>query len=670
MEISPEPKDSNDNLLELPRDKCLELLKVIMGEDGLTFLNLDNAITAVRQGHRVWQAPFAIGLWALPLLYHWETDSQGKLIGVLYRFPRDIDSQDKGVLLKSVLMVFGLSSQTYSKSKDMAVSDLVGSALEPLEARYDSLSAEVSGYGLTDEDAHMLFHTRLALGVLLLVKGDEARGTTILRQMAATKTTRRGPTISVGMGLDHLDVEVTKELAAMILQDFYAKRQDYESALYLLTEAVASSGPGPFSESLLAVVPVLLESFALKCERVNSSGEWVKIFDRAASITEMCGEADVSGNLPSDCKVTSPQFLAWKFGQLVARFIIRNRSGYQDYGTMVDSILREGGYGSDWGTGTGVASLLCEYDEHRNWQILRQQYLSVWESSSRYQWLNLCQAGTETDLYWAMRIGFANQMLSTIEQTAAIPVQTETPYIVRDIEMTKDIATTIALRQIKEQQDLDKYHESLRNMLEERLPPGKREVRHELQRRLSSVWSKLPAKVVDTLVKAENYYRTVVNTDDAKVWFNKAVEASLNCCLVEPLVSFMQKRGDKRIAVCFPPPRGVERKTSSELRKLPLWEWSNVFETLSVPVHQNLASLGGEDFKRFMKERFGELPLPALTELSRSLRDFCQRKDSAHFHPSRYEEEIQELEQMRELVLGMKRPSVITQIFQLFGIAK
>jgi hypothetical protein len=127
----------------------------------------------------------------------------------------------------------------------------------------------------------------------------------------------------------------------------------------------------------------------------------------------------------------------------------------------------------------------------------------------------------------------------------------------------------------------------------------------------------------------------------------------------------VEKRGDKRIAIPFP--RGVERKTSRELRELPLREWSKVFETLGLPARQNLASLGAEDLKRFMKENFGELPLPALRELSRSLGDFaCQRKDSAHYHIPRHEEEVQELEQMRDLALGIKRPSVITQIFQLF----
>jgi hypothetical protein len=642
MEIMPEPKNVND--------KLLEFLKELMGEDGLTFLDLDNAITAVKQGHWVWQAPFAIGLRALPLLYHWGTDSRHTAVPDL------------------ALLVLALASQVHVRSEDMAISDLVNPALEPLEAKYNSLTVEIHGYGLGDEQARMLFHIRFALGVLLLLKGDEERAKTILRQMAATRTTRRGQTWS-SEGLGQFDVGVTKALAAIIFQDFYEQRQEHEMALYLLTEVVASNGPGPFSESLLEVVPGLLESFAEKCERANNFGEWVDLFDRAAGITEICGEADTSGDSPSNCKKTSPQFLAWKFGQLVARFAIRNgpqrgnskqllpllpRPEYQDDGTVASPVLWECGEG--WGNGTMVASLLCEYDEHRNWRILRQQYVSMWEALPRYQWLSLCEAGTQTDLYWAMRIGFADQMLSATEQIRIIQLQTEPSPITRDIEMTKDIASTTALWLIE-----------LRHMLEERLPPGKREVRHELQQRLSSVWSKLPTKVVDTLVKAENYYRTGVDTDNAKVWFNKAVEASLNYCLVEPLVSFTEKRVDKRIAICFPPPRGVERKTSYELRKLSLLEWSDVFETLSVPADKSLANLGAKDLNQFMKEHFGELSPPALKELSWSLRDFCCfRKDAAHYHIPRHEEERQELEQMRELVLGIKRPSIITQIFQLF----
>lgn len=54
MEQLPEPKGVDDELQEF--------LKGLIGGDGLTFLNLDNAIAAVTQDQPVWQAPFAIGL--------------------------------------------------------------------------------------------------------------------------------------------------------------------------------------------------------------------------------------------------------------------------------------------------------------------------------------------------------------------------------------------------------------------------------------------------------------------------------------------------------------------------------------------------------------------------------------------------------------------------------
>jgi hypothetical protein len=644
MGILPEPKDSDD--------KLLEFLKGIMGEDGLVFLDLDNAIAAVKQAHPPWQAPFAIGLRALPFLYHWETGSQRPEVPSL------------------AVVVLGLAFHPRVRSTDNTLSELIGSALEPLETQYATLSTKVKNSNLQDEDAHTLFHTRFALGVLTLLKGDEEQGTRILREMAATKMAQRGVTFS-SEGLTHFDVKETKALAAIILQDFYVRRRDYEMALRLLTEGVAVAYE-LFSESLLAVVPGLLDSFAEKCEREDDFGEWfegwVGLLDRTADITELCGEADASGDLPSKCKTNSPQFWAWKFGQLSARFVVRYNVDWDDS----EQLLPTGYSGEDWGNGTVVASLLCEYEEHRNWHRLRQGYVSMWESSSRYQWLSLCEAGTWTDLYWAVRIGFADKMLEFANLESLIPTQTEPAPVIRDIEMTKDIASTIAIRQIKEQLDLDKLvknSELLQNILEERLPPGKRGIHQQLQQRLSPVWSILPAKVVNDLVKAEKYYKTGVDTDDAKVWFNKAVEASLNCCFVEPLVGFTQKQADRRIAVCFPSPRGVERKTSHELRKLFLWEWSVVFDTLSVPADKTLAGLGAEDLKRFMKEHFGELPPSALRELSRSLGDFCQqKKDGSHSHVSRHEDETQELEQMRELALGIERSSVITQIFQLFGL--
>ena len=95
MEASQNPEYNDDNLIKLPNDEVfLELLKVILGEDGHTYLNLDKAISTVEQAQPVWQAPFVIGLSALTLLYDYKEDSSGKL-SVQYRFPAYINSRNK-----------------------------------------------------------------------------------------------------------------------------------------------------------------------------------------------------------------------------------------------------------------------------------------------------------------------------------------------------------------------------------------------------------------------------------------------------------------------------------------------------------------------------------------------------------------------------------------------
>lgn len=274
----------------------------------------------------------------------------------------------------------------------------------------------------------------------------------------------------------------------------------------------------------------------------------------------------------------------------------------------------------------------------------------------------LLEIGPQSDLYWAMRIGFVDKMLETTGQGALVQIQSEALPVIRDIEIPKAIDSTIALRQVKQQLSLDK--------ILERLSPSKREIQQHLQQWLGPVWTRLPTKVVNALVKAENYYRTEVNDDDAKVWFHKAVEASINCCITEPLVNWMQKRGDVQIAVCFPPPRGAERMSSEKLHKLSVQEWSDVLGTLAASPRKDLAALGAKDLKEFMEVHLGGLHLPNLRLLADSLRKVHQyRKGSAHYQEalSRYDKEKWELEEMRKTVLGIEQNSVIAQIFQLLA---
>jgi len=183
------------------------------------------------------------------------------------------------------------------------------------------------------------------------------------------------------------------------------------------------------------------------------------------------------------------------------------------------------------------------------------------------------------------------------------------------IEGEKDILNTIALRQLKQRQELD----SKLDEMCQRLPPSKKEIVQFLERQLSSVWVRLPTLVINTLAKAESYYQTKVNDDDAKVHFVKAVEASLDYCFVNPLIDYMQKRKYKHIAVCFPPPRGRQMCSERSLRRLSLSEWAEIFKMLAAPRFKGSIELGMPELLEFVKQRYEWQRLPDLRPLAQSL---------------------------------------------------
>jgi len=127
-------------------------LSQFMGEDEAgRFMDLDYAKSHVKQVQPPWQALVSLGVHAAELYAHQDTDVE-KII----------------------------------------LQELVGQALETVDTLFQSILPKPSEKPLEGEQARLLFHTRFALGVLLLAKGDKARSKAILHDMAATKVSIRG----------------------------------------------------------------------------------------------------------------------------------------------------------------------------------------------------------------------------------------------------------------------------------------------------------------------------------------------------------------------------------------------------------------------------------------------------------------------------------------------
>ena len=497
--------------------------------------------------------------------------------------------------------------------------------------------------------------------------------------MAATRLSARGDQILSGQGMVDYQRDIIngKWLAALFMCEVYEHEEDYEAALYLVMEAIAYN---PGNTQLLEQASVLIDRWVEECEKEDASQEydfptlwWLDLFAEAAEILSVCQEVDSSGGLPSECKKESAQFLAWKFGQIAGRFAVHDRwckNPFEAFaGFLEDRPWDEGFTFSRGGEKVllalnTVVTLLCEYAPNREWKKIREHYIRMWNNSYTYQGTSLSELTPESDLYWAMRIGFVDKMLETQPKQLIAPLPTE---------KLETIATQTSLGVLKVLQNMSNWESAI----ESRLPSDLEEIRSLTASQLGDVWDKLPASVADALVEAEQDFQAGTRTQQAVLDFHKAVEACLHCYFIDPLVSYMNKRGFKEMTLHVGPSGkvrpiriGVNTARESHFtdpRRLSPRDWASLFEMLADPEQKAMPNL---PINMFIKQNWPKLDFVTLKQSVEPLKKIQEyRNHAAHPYPPRpHMEERNELEKIRKLVLGIEQTSVIAQIFELFAV--
>ena len=546
------------------------------------------------------------------------------------------------------------------------VENLVGHALKPMEALHERLTQEARQQALTDEQARMLFHLRFGLGFLFLAKGEREAGKAFLHDMAATKLSRHGGGQSYRSGDDIVsytdDMGWGKVLAAIMACDPYSDAEDYDEALYLMMEAGDTTGHYTVDNAV-----GLLDRWAARCEAIEQREgadeldaflEWTPLLYSAAEVVSVCQQVDTSGVLPGECDKASPQFLAYKLGQLAARFAAKNADLWHHF---LDEVEEEPGRFDFL-----VEALLCDHEPGRDWQKVRDRYLAGWRRTPCYEGTSPEEIGPHMDLYWAMRIGFADKMLESTRalEVAAVPVAI--PGLIDQMQRIEDIASTIALRQLRHEREFD-----------ERLPQSRGKIAQSLAGYLGDVWGRLPSDVEDALLSAEYSHeagwRTDISTREVVERFHSAVEACFHRYFVDPFAAYL-RRGDVPSApLCFRGWRGQwqDREFKADNpSSVSLSIWAGVFEALTDPGPTATENL---HVKTFVNHNWPELPLADLKELADPLRRIqSYRNLAAHRQspPRPLQEAKTELDDMRKVVLGIGSPSVITEIYRLLTPSK
>ena len=399
MEMSPELEKSIKTTLSLFMDE----------PEAERFMDLDYATSLVKQRQLQqppWQPLVSLGVHAAELYAHQDTNVE-----------------------KTILQ------------------ELVSQALEPVDTLFQSILPKPSEKLLECEQARLLFHTRFALGFLLLAKGDKARSKAILHDMASTRISVRGKTYyseDIGILSCTNDIRQGKLEAAFGLLPEYGEQKNFDDILYLMTEAVACA---PWATYILHIVPFLIDGCVAEYEKADYDGpglEWLWLFVEVGELLSLYEEYDSSGSVPNECKVESAQYMAWSIGQIAGRFAARWHDDpfgqFQDF----ESAIGEKEYQSERGEEKthealmATLALLREYHPNRDWQKMRDECLSIWRLSYSYSGMPLSEIGPCDDLYWAMRIGFADKFLKPEEaKTPAVHtklVDTWSPRVRSDIQ--------------------------------------------------------------------------------------------------------------------------------------------------------------------------------------------------------------------------------------------
>ena len=248
---------------------------------------------------------------------------------------------------------------------------------------------------------------------------DVDRAVDILTQVVLTKSTLEVRRIKSSDGVyeehsylegpdrvpNEIDVSFAKMLLSWEIAPRLANKGNHSRGIHLLTEAAREF---PFVITL-RYIGALVDALMERCMKANDLGQWVDLIDSIANIVSICKNEEEIEQLdpsPSKCEVTSSNYWAWKFGNIVGKLYIYEK-------TDIIGPLMEDYYPSltEWKNGLAFVSLWSECDEKRVWEIARIFYHEMWERTSSYEGAALFEEGAESGLFWAMRIGLADAFL-------------------------------------------------------------------------------------------------------------------------------------------------------------------------------------------------------------------------------------------------------------------
>lgn len=430
------------NLSPALKQYAAQWLKQIPGFEE-RYLELSNAVIAIQNGELSWQALLSV------TVHTWGAQKEAH---------------------HPLVEGEALSEYQPSESDASIARELVHLMVPSLEKLSHDIEEALEDGSYDEEMSRLLFHVRLATGSLYLAKGKLKPAVKLLSDATKTRyniglqranfwgniekrvvSQREG--ISVPMTND---TALGKLIAGFVLNSWFLPAQNYERIMYmtsLATEATPSEGLFYYLRSITWIWPRFIigltregnwenvkkgiELFgetegvsdlnSVVPQKWDPLEQWGHLLHRLVNIVIYCVDEEDNEELPAspeESRLTSANYWAWELGQAVAA-LWQNEG--RDFAFSLMETYDPGPSSDEWLDGLPVLSLIAECGDRRDWISARDYYLWGWRKTAKRHVHQLFQEGSDSGLYWAMRVGLADEFIKPREFSRPGDILSETP---------------------------------------------------------------------------------------------------------------------------------------------------------------------------------------------------------------------------------------------------
>ncbi len=352
--------------------------------------------------------------------------------------------------------------------------------------------------------------------------------------------------------------------------------------------------------------------------------EWL---DSAADVDEE------ERNQLEECPTATRQFWAWYYGNALGRLLVARPS--------LLASLRDEIEAGDWQNCWHVAAVLFETPPE-SWSQYRERGVKLYNSSDiEYRskgpvpW-NAVQPphlSPQSDLYWAMRIGFADAYSGTeVVQRVSLVDVADT------LERIETIASSTGQHVLRTERNTDDLAADVRN----RIPPNPEYWHKLLQEELPSLTSKLPRAAVDHLIDARRH-RFSNQWDACKVSLCKSLEALFVRILV-PRIRALAESNELILEVSRG--KGSRKYRQQRWSEILISHWPDILRT-STDDGVN------KPLRLAFPRAFPDVDLDAVVSLNVELARIAQlRGSSAHDNTAADDRKASDVDECWNLVVG------------------